>query len=1054
LQFLLIFLLASPALAQVELPELSRGEPIVVGAQAANQWRQGSYEVWLLRNCAIQQGKGYARSREAILWIDRADATEKRPSKVLAYLEGDVDVALDSQRGATRLTDKSWFGRFYSLGDVQVRTTMVAGKPDVLPPIYWRAMERRKPDSPDAQWRSRVQTAQYAAPAAPPASPTAPGGPSARPLAPVVLGAPTGPAAPPATYGPPGMAPALVPAAPCSARRIRVFPRSDVPVQAQWFPDPASNQWIAVIDSGVNVIVDGVGDLGTLDISTDRLVIWTTGVQEPDLTGRTAQDERVPLEFYMEGNIVFRQGERVIYAGQMYYDVPNHLGTVLAAEVLTPVRSYQGLLRLHSDVLQQTGKDRFFAQNSFLTSSRMGEPGYRLQAGDVYFEDIQQPMIDPFSGQPALDPATGQPLVEHQKLATAENNFVFIGPVPIFYWPKLATDLNDPAYYIRRARLRQDNVYGTQILTNWNGFELLGIRNKPVGTDLDVSLDYLGQRGFGYGAALSYNREGIFDMPGHVAGLADVWAIQDNSNDTLGQGRMNVPPEKTYRNRLFWQHRQLLPDDLQLTAELGWISDRNFLEEYYKGEWDELKDESTGVELKRITENRSWSLSANYRINDFFTETNWLPRADHFWIGQPLFNDAFTWYEHSSAGYAQFRQTTVPNNVTPFPGPLGPAGPFNYLPWEQYQTQGARLSTRQELDWPFQLGVVKLVPYALGEATYWGQDQTAGNLTRLFWQTGVRASMPMWSVDPTASNDLLNVHGLAHKVNLELEFSYAQANQNLQNLPLYDPLDDNSVELWRRMFITDTFGRPSMITVPPGTLPGKILIPPQFDERLYALRNGLQSWVASPSTEIAGDLTALRMGIEQKWQTKRGPEGNRHIIDWVTLDTNMTLFPNYDRDDFGQAAGLLDYNCSWHVGDRLTLLSSGIFDFFNQGQKIVTVGGYLTRPPRGSLYAGLQILQGPIDTKALSFSYSYWMSPKWVSSLGATIDLGSQGNIGESFTVTRVGESFLISAGFNVDAARNSVGVALAVEPRFLPKNRLGSVGGAQIPPAGAFGLE
>ena len=82
------------------------------------------------------------------------------------------------------------------------------------------------------------------------------------------------------------------------------------------------------------------------------------------------------------------------------------------------------------------------------------------------------------------------------------------------------------------------------------------------------------------------------------------------------------------------------------------------------------------------------------------------------------------------------------------------------------------------------------------------------------------------------------------------------------------------------------------------------------------------------------------------------------------------------------------------------------------------------------------------------------MSPKWVSSFGTSIDLGSQGNIGQNFSITRVGESFLISAGFKVDAARNSVGVNLIIEPRFLPKNRLGNVGGAQIPPAGAFGLE
>jgi hypothetical protein len=53
-----------------------------------------------------------------------------------------------------------------------------------------------------------------------------------------------------------------------------------------------------------------------------------------------------------------------------------------------------------------------------------------------------------------------------------------------------------------------------------------------------------------------------------------------------------------------------------------------------------------------------------------------------------------------------------------------------------------------------------------------------------------------------------------------------------------------------------------------------------------------------------------------------------------------------------------------------------------------------------------------------------------------------------------VGESFLISGSFNVDNTRNSVGASLSIEPRFLPKTRLGSVGGAQIPPAGAFGLE
>ena len=308
--------------------------------------------------------------------------------------------------------------------------------------------------------------------------------------------------------------------------------------------------------------------------------------------------------------------------------------------------------------------------------------------------------------------------------------------------------------------------------------------------------------------------------------------------------------------------------------------------------------------------------------------------------------------------------------------------------------------------------------------------------------------MPMWSVDPSINSDLFNVHGLAHKVVFSAEFSAADSNRDISQLPLYDPLDDDSVEAFRRHFVTTTFGWPS--TIPPTVAH----IPLQFDERYYALRTGLQNWVTSPSTEIAGDLMAARLGVDQRWQTKRGPPDNRHVIDWITFDTNITFYPDATRDNFGTAAGLLDYDFRWHVGDRLTMVSDGIFDFFDQGQKIFTVGGFLDRPPRGSLYAGFRILEGPIDSKILALSYTYLMSPKWTSSYGTSIDFGAQRSYSQNFSLTRIGESLLTSFVFTFDPARESWGVGLAIEPRFLPKGRLGNVGGAQIPPAGAFGLE
>ena len=54
----------------------------------------------------------------------------------------------------------------------------------------------------------------------------------------------------------------------------------------------------------------------------------------------------------------------------------------------------------------------------------------------------------------------------------------------------------------------------------------------------------------------------------------------------------------------------------------------------------------------------------------------------------------------------------------------------------------------------------------------------------------------------------------------------------------------------------------------------------------------------------------------------------------------------------------------------------------------------------------------------------------------------------------RIGESALVRVGFNVDEGRDNVGVSFSIEPRFLASSRLGRVGGVQIPPAGARGLE
>src|SRR5690606_1487177 len=125
---------------------------------------------------------------------------------------------------------------------------------------------------------------------------------------------------------------------------------------------------------------------------------------------------------------------------------------------------------------------------------------------------------------------------------------------------------------------------------------------------------------------------------------------------------------------------------------------------------------------------------------------------------------------------------------------------FAPLPWE-VDRQGERFHTRQEIDLPLQAGPFKIVPYGLGEFGHWGEDLAGDTYDRLYGQAGVRASLPIWTVDPTVENNLFNLHGLAHKVVFEVDANYSDANQNLFNpndstdgLPLYDELNDTNIE--------------------------------------------------------------------------------------------------------------------------------------------------------------------------------------------------------------------------------------------------------------------
>jgi hypothetical protein len=826
--------------------------------------------------------------------------------------------------------------------------------------------------------------------------------------------------------------------------QVQIFPRNaGVDLNVRNLPGRIPGEEVVLATGGVRVVIDspalmqpsggplnGLGTGERLVVQADNLVAWTNR-----LSFLGGSDQAPRWELFLEGNVIFSLGQRVVYANKMFYDVNQQRGTILDAEILSPAPEYEGLIRLRADVLQQVNAQQFRAYGAAATTSRLGVPNYWFGSREIDLTRTQAYATDPYTGAVPLDPITGQPTITDRLTVDSYDNFINVFGRRVLYWPVFRTDLDNPQYYLENFSVGNDGIFGFQVRSRWNMNQVLRL-TPPEGTKWTGALDYLSERGLALGSRVTYDRPSGFVFPGLTKGFYDSWfLLEDQGLDNLGLDRRNTPIEETRRGRSIWRHDHRFVNGDRLWGEFGWISDRNFLEQFYEREWDEDKDQATSVRYQRLRENRLFEVGADGNLNDFFTQTQWLPRADLSVIGQPVLGSRVTWHSHTHVGYADLKVGDAPTNAVDL-------AKYDPLAWE-VEREGLRAGTRQELEFPVQLGPLKAVPYLLGDATYWGADLAGDPVTRLYGQGGIRASLPFWTVDPQVQSQLFNLNGLAHKVNIETEFLYADADQDLDRFPLYDALDDDAQEHFRRRFLFDTFG----LNVGDD-------VPLQFDERFFALRSGLQRYVAAPSKEIADDLMLARLSINQRWQTKRGTPGNQRVVDWITLNLTGHYFPQSDRDNFGQEFGMFDYDFRWHIGDRLALLSDGYFDTFQDGLQTASIGLAANRPEQGDVYLGFRTIDGPLNSQTVNLRLNYRLSHKWVLRASNSWDFGGTGQIGQTLGATYIGESFLWYAGTNIDYSRDNFGFIFSVEPRGVRGGRLGRVGGATIPPPGVLGIE
>ncbi len=962
--------------------------PIRLVADDFVEYRDGDIKYYrLLKTVFIDQGGlTRVRAKQAVVKVAAERFKDEVVYFVDVYAEGDVALEHGAfhqkgQRAVAELSSKS-APSLQSNGPIPTQSL-------AADPLFHRARDAWTPKSVVQASATDAVPAQGGVPPLQLPGPTPPSGGPLRAL--------PGPSSVPIEQRPGVVAPPPPPAPP---RVLRIAPRT-----GRWFEmESIAGQNAVLVTGGIILNVSSVDHFGVLDMEADSAVIWTKGDSQQffqKLQSGQSESSR-ESEFYLSGNVVLRTGigneERVLRADQLYYDVSRNVAVATLATLELRDKNIPEPLFFKADEVFQLGPSEFRAVKAEIFSSRLpSDPGLKLYVGEARLSQRRVPRRNIF-GRQFINMQTGEAEEETERYFQGDEVRVKLANIPVFRMPFVQGTLSSPIGPIHGVTFRHDTIFGYQFGVDLDMFNLLGLDPRP-GNRWYASVDEFTKRGPGAGSTYEYVGDELFGFPGKYTGLARLYGMYDKGVDVLG-GQRNGEPHPTGRGRLFWEHMQTFSDGWQVMGQVSLLSDKNFLEEYYKPEFDEGLNQETFAYLTKREGVLGASLLAEARVRNWVTETAWLPKAEGHVIGWSPW-DLLTYTARASAGFAELKPTSVP------PPPLTVT---------DTATNTGRFDLWQELAIPFNLGPLKVVPFGAIDLTAYTSDINGNAVGRIYGAGGTRASLPLSSYYPNIQSDLFNVQGIYHKIVLGGTYYVAHSNIPFSQLPQLDRLNDDATDQAMRDIT------PLQPTLNPAH--GVALATsPIFDPQRYAIRRLIDDRV-----DTLDGVQVIQLDLRQRWQTKRGFPGLQHTVDLFTLDLSCSLFPNASRDNFGSSAAFVEYDAVWNVGDRTSVVSTGWVDPFTDGARYFTLGMNLGRPDRTMFSVGFRYVD-PIDSRLLTAAANYYFSQKYSMTAATSYDFGPNKGLWNSLTITRSGTDLQLSVGVNYNPILNNFGFSVNLIP-------------------------
>jgi hypothetical protein len=717
-----------------------------------------------------------------------------------------------------------------------------------------------------------------------------------------------------------------------------------------------------------------------LELHADNAVMWRGELSAseqsmPVVLGATAENVTA---IYVCGNVLARQGRRTIRADEVYYDFKSKRGVATNA-VLSNFDESRGIpIYVRAARLKQVAENKFEAEDISLTTSDFHTPQLSLNAEKVVIADDTAGQAPGKVGSASYD-------------AQMEDVRFKLYDTTIFRWPTIRSNLQRPDVPLKSVRAGHDGIWGTSLETRWFLARLLGLR-EPEGTNSSFAVDYYSKRGPGAGFDINYAEDDYF---GRILG----YTIYDSGEDQLGRDpsrRDLEPPDKT-RGRFKLQHRQFLPYGWQFSTEVSYLSDENFLEQYYRGEFNTGKEQETLVHLKRIEDNWGLSLLGKTRINDFADQVEELPSGEFHWTGQSFFDDRFTLYSDSQIGGFRYRY----GNGT------APADPQNFFTFA---------STRNEVDMPIIVGRSKVVPFVAGTVAY---DDGGGFDTELngstvngqdtVWigEAGLRASGPQyWRLFPDVKSRLWDLDRLRHIVQPHITaVAYGKSDLVAEQR---DVLNLGVSQRWQT-------------------------------KRGLGDKQRTVDWL-----ELDVDFTWLNNAGD----TSGGPDRFIWNKPFIPLVSRLgDVLPPRDRrstDVFGPTHNYIGTDLVWRVSDTTAVLGDAYFDMQSGVVQQGNIGFSRLCWPNLSYYIGSRYLRrfdnglGPKSSNALTLAATYVLDPRYTVMFSQQLDLESSANIRSDMTLIRKYERMYFGLTFSADETLGQTSVVFSLWPEGVPELAVG----------------